>query len=338
VQHRDARELLARYLHAVETRLPSAQAADIIAELSDSIQSRMEEREAELGRSLTTDEQSAILVAYGPPTMVASRYWRQQQLIGPMLLPYYWYTLKIVLWCALALNAVAFVVGATTRGGPAAAFVHVWGTALGSLFVSVGAVTVVFALFERFAKSDSLVRNWDPRSLPAVNDGRSVPRATSVIELVLNVVFLSWLLNVPFVRNLIGYAFLGPTTGYFEHLPFQLTPAWRWGIVALLVVSFVHAILSCITLVRPDWVRLRATTFVVTNAALLAVAVVVMQSHPLVEMIPGAGDAGAAATFNQLAFWGLASFAAVCLLTMLVYLRTLVRRPGAGDAQMIAAR
>jgi len=57
-------ELLERYLNEVRRYLPEEQQSDIIAEISDAIQSQFEERETELGRPLTGDEEAAIIRTY----------------------------------------------------------------------------------------------------------------------------------------------------------------------------------------------------------------------------------------------------------------------------------
>src|SRR5277367_5023318 len=89
-------QLVDRYLQAVKRLLPKAQQEDILKELQANILSEMDEREAELGRALTDDEQSAILSRQGSPTLVASRYRQDQRtftfgnvIIGPMVFPLY---------------------------------------------------------------------------------------------------------------------------------------------------------------------------------------------------------------------------------------------------------
>jgi len=89
-------ELLDRYLHALKTHLPKAQQRDVVAELSDSILSDVEEQEALLGRTLNRAEEVAVLQKYGHPLLAAGRYLPQQHLIGPALYPYYWFALKIL--------------------------------------------------------------------------------------------------------------------------------------------------------------------------------------------------------------------------------------------------
>ena len=52
MQHRGPSSLTDRYLAAVKTYLPAASAGDIVAEMADTIQSQVEEREDALGRPL----------------------------------------------------------------------------------------------------------------------------------------------------------------------------------------------------------------------------------------------------------------------------------------------
>ena len=78
-------ELLDRYLQAVRFWLPKTQQDDIIAELSEDLQSQIDDKEREFGHSLSSDQVSAILKRCGSPILVASRYRNQTYLIGPVL-------------------------------------------------------------------------------------------------------------------------------------------------------------------------------------------------------------------------------------------------------------
>jgi len=87
--------LLNRYLQAIAKCLPSLRRDDIVAELRANILSPMEDREQELGRPLTEDEQADMLRCYGNPTIIAGRYGAHnlglafgRQLIGPDLFPF----------------------------------------------------------------------------------------------------------------------------------------------------------------------------------------------------------------------------------------------------------
>jgi hypothetical protein len=89
-------DLVDRYLKAVENALPAAQRQDILRELSEDIQSEMEDKQNELGRALTEEEQQALLKQRGNPLLPAARYRQDhrslaigRQLIGPVLFPFY---------------------------------------------------------------------------------------------------------------------------------------------------------------------------------------------------------------------------------------------------------
>ncbi len=109
-------DLIKRYLHAVKGHLPLKQQDDVIAELADDLRSRVDDREAELGRPLDEDEVVAILRQLGHPAHLAARYGSWQQLIGPALFPMYVHILKFALGLALLVNVVvAAVLLATGR-------------------------------------------------------------------------------------------------------------------------------------------------------------------------------------------------------------------------------
>ena len=87
-------ELLDRYLQAVKKHLPWQRQDDIIAELRANLEAQLEDKEAELGRPLTTGEAEDWLKQMGPPMQVAARYQPQQYLIGPAVFPTYWFVLR----------------------------------------------------------------------------------------------------------------------------------------------------------------------------------------------------------------------------------------------------
>ena len=108
-------EMIDRYLQAVKFSLPQAQRDDIIKELRDSILSQIEDKEATLGRPLDEDEQSELLKKLGGPIALASRYRKQQFLIGATMLPIYWKVLKTSLALAFVVLAAASI--ATAAAG-----------------------------------------------------------------------------------------------------------------------------------------------------------------------------------------------------------------------------
>jgi hypothetical protein len=318
-------ELLPRYLTAVRAQLPSGQADDIIAELSDSIQSRMEEKEEEAGHALTVDEEADVLREYGPPLLAASRYWKQQYLIGPGLLPYYWRTLKIALIVMLALNVAIDGVVAIAKADAITALVNFWGTIWGTIFVVSGIITIVFALLERY-RPDAANVKWNPRSLPAVREER-VPRIGSAIELAVNAAVAIWLVGSQSFRSFLVGPSVGSGISYLSGLPFNVPWLHRLAEVVL-VTAAIQAVLAAATLVRPDWYRLRAAVMVFTNLVLVFVAGSIIATGPLVTPGVGPSHVGDVVAVARILNWtALASLLGICLgctITIAVSVRQLI--------------
>ena len=108
-------ELIERYLQAVKFALPQEQRDDIIKELRDNLLSQIEEKEAELGHPLSEDEQVELLKKLGSPMRLASRYRKQQYMIGATMFPIYWKVLKASLGLAFLVLVAASI--ATAAAG-----------------------------------------------------------------------------------------------------------------------------------------------------------------------------------------------------------------------------
>ena len=253
-------DLIDRYLHAVRTFLPKSQQDDIIGELSDDLRAQVEDRESELGRPLTLEEQEAIVRPYGRPMLLAARYRPKQYLIGPAAYPFYVNVLKIALLVALALHAVLAVVFAITGSSRS--------TSLGGrvkypeiAVVIVGWITVVFAIIERFVPSLSSADKWNPRSLPPVPPDRAVvSRGNTAVELVTTAAAVCWLLAVPGNEWLM----LGPADSILA-----LGPGWKIAFVPVLVLMLFSLVLQMLDLARPYRTRGRMVAGMVSRAASL---------------------------------------------------------------------
>ena len=166
-------DLQERYLHAVRWALPAAKANDIVAELRDVLASRQEDREEELGRPLTAEETSALLKEFGHPLVVAARYRPRQWLIGPDVYPFYFFVARIVVLIAVGLQvavSAARIIFGDGRSGQILA--QAWGGLWMSLFISLGIVTLIFAVLERVGFPADHLKKWKPEQLPAVTHDR----------------------------------------------------------------------------------------------------------------------------------------------------------------------
>src|SRR6516165_2144515 len=147
-------DLVDRYLKAVENALPAAQREDILSELSEDIQSEMEDKRSELGRALTEEEQQALLKQRGNPLLLAARYRQDhrtlafgRQLIGPVLFPFYVKVLSFNLGLTFVVIAIIFI--ALGASGQKVGFNNILSTCLLQLLIQLGAVTLIFSLIER---------------------------------------------------------------------------------------------------------------------------------------------------------------------------------------------
>ena len=231
--------LLNRYLQAVAKCLHSARRDDIIAELRANILSQMEEREGELGRPLTEDEQADILRRYGNPTIIAGRYSAHnlglafgRQLIGPELFPFY----KTVLIINLVITVVVLA-GVMTAVAQAIGGALTLTRILMPLAAQFGIVTLIFVILDR--NKGHLLDRWDPRRLPALKaNPEDGPNVRNVFNFIAAVVGTLWLALTPRWP----YLLLGPGAPYLQAIPMKLMPRWiefYWAIVVLLCAQLV---------------------------------------------------------------------------------------------------
>ena len=319
-------DLIARYLHSVRRYLPRSSQDDVVAELSDSIQSRVEDEQERLGRPLTDTEQSAILKSYGHPIVVAARYRPHQQLIGPALYPFYLHTLRVVLSVTLGIVAVVGLMQWAATGNVLYAVAHVWEALWGTVFAVVGIVTVIFAAIERFKPMDDYTRAWDPRTLPPV-DARRVARSTSIVELIFNLAFAALLLNARGIAVMVVSSV--PTN--VEGMPFALGPWWHVVVLALLLTTLVHAGMNIANLLRPDWARLRSGIMAITHAVLAIVTLSILATqHGFVSVASGIPDAPRYASAAQALNGGLTvvllCFVVISAITAVVNARKTLQR------------
>jgi hypothetical protein len=320
-------ELLDRYLHALKVYLPKAQQRDIVAELSDSILSDVEEQEAALGRTLNRDEEVALLKRYGHPLVAAGRYLPQQYLIGPALYPYYWVALKALTGIlVLGHVALAIVVGFTS-GDPAGVAGGLIGNVVTAVVFGIGAVTVGFALLERWQVRFRFLENWNPGGLPAVTgiDAERVPLSESIAGLVFGtLLLLYWLSAPPFDRIVVGGG---------DGVTVRLAPIWRGFYTPVAILFLLGIVQSGVNMVRPHWTRFRAVMRIVTDVVFVAIVYWLLRSPELILILDAAGNpfthADKAQLLSRAVALGLAITAAVFAIDLLVNVWRLAGRPGA---------
>jgi len=252
-------EMIDRYLDAVRRNLPARLQNDVVGELADDVQSKVEDRERALGRPLALEEERELLRAYGNPLVVASRYQPHQYLIGPAYFPFYVHSLKVVLGVVIALNLIAAIVDGVLHSqhiGPVASWAMLWSTA----FAALGVVTLIFALIERAPKTAKL-DNWDPLKLPPPQAG-AIPRLRTAVDLFFNLIAAVWLLSSS-VRDTLWAVTVTQSTA--TPIPFALGEGVSNLFLIVGCVSVGIVLLDVVLLLRPSWHRLRAIALAVLN-------------------------------------------------------------------------
>jgi prepilin signal peptidase PulO-like enzyme (type II secretory pathway) len=157
------------YLRAVAALLARAQREDIIAELRDLVLSRIEEQEAELGRTLTLEESEAVLRETGHPVVVAARYRDgPQYVVGPALYPYWLFGVKIAMTIQALVALIVFIVRGLVTGNLGLALGQALGSAATGSITMIGVATIVAWLVERQVVRIGYFDRWRVRELRAL--------------------------------------------------------------------------------------------------------------------------------------------------------------------------
>jgi hypothetical protein len=203
------------YLDETRHNLPLNNRDDIIAEIRSVLMDMIEERNPNPGSSPDEATIKAVLSEFGSPRKVAQQYSTHQHLIGPQIFPIYLQVLKIVLIVVTALNVlgviIAIISGSTANNGFFITTLETIGGLTGSLFTAFGAVTLSFALIERFAPQQwqaEIEEEWSPDDLKKVEDKKRISIPELAVEITLGIVFII-LINVYLDR--IGIFYLGDT-------------------------------------------------------------------------------------------------------------------------------
>ena len=265
-------DLLDKYLQAVRFFLPRHNQDDIVRELSENLIAQMEDREEELGRPLTEDEQAEILRRHGHPMMVAGRYRSHQQLIGPLFMPIYLFALKMGLGVALIVTVIVAAVSAAVDDDTVRRLVEGLLAYPGRALMVFAWTTLGFAALDYAQAKLRLTHKWDPRTLPKlVRHEDRMSRANALCEFLAIVAAICWLLLVPERPFLL----LGPVATLLD-----LAPIWSMVYVPILAVTVATAVLSFVNFTRPFWTPARSLARIVINAASSVIFFVLMRSGP----------------------------------------------------------
>ena len=313
-------DLMERYLAAVGRELPEGQRADITAELRDELLSKIEEREAALGRPLDRRELERLLVDFGHPLVVAHRYRPIQHLVGPAVFPFWWAGLKATLAIGAGVYVVLAVIGLLTTGDLprilARAIPDLW-----EAFLVAFAVVTLIAIGVEQGGGVSRLARWRPSRLPPPRL-RTRSRFDHVVEIGFGLIFILWWVGVIRLRDL--------APGALESA-IVMAPTWdlwRGPVLAYLLFELFANVLS---FVRPAWARTNATLRLMRNLAGAGLLAGIAQTGPWIEVADAARHSLSEATINSWMQIGFTATAVVMLVLAVHSAWRLVQSLGRAD-------
>ena len=213
----------------------------------------------------------------GRPLVVAQQYLPQRDLIGKMLLPAYWFVLKLVLLCYLApwvavwigMNVFSPSYRAHHLGLSAVADFDVL---LANAVIAFTVVTIVFAVIERLKDTSGFLTNWSPRKLPPVRNIERIPRANSGAEVVFGLIFGVWWLKMLWALTVMD----------ISGVAVSLAPALHGFFWAFLALTVANIALSAANFVRPYWTRTGRAVKAAINFVTAGVLALVLKVQPMV--------------------------------------------------------
>ena len=273
----------------------------------------MEERQKELGRPLTEDEQEVLLKKRGNPWLLAARFRQDQrsvafgrQIIGPVLYPFYVKVLSFNLGLTFLIVGVIFL--ALRLAGQKISVGDMVSTCTLQFFIQFGVVTLIFSVVEKHLtkhpdrwhikgmggkfRLDLNIERDIERGIQARMGShmREVSRFESVSIIVAMAVALVWWSSVQSHPFLI----FGPAAALFN-----MAPIWHQIYFPIVVLTDLEIVRAIINLVRPDWTQFRAIARVILQAGGLAVMWFAMKSGSWVTVANPAADG--AGKFAQVA-------------------------------------
>jgi hypothetical protein len=285
--------LLDHYVKAVRMYLRTGpEQEDILSELSEHLQSKLDEEEAALGRPLTELEQEAILTRHGNPAVVAERYGAPRrtvafgwQLIGPELFPLF-ARILLLNW-AVTIVAVPII----RWYGTSMPRLGFWSFA-GPLLVQLVIVTAVFTCVDAFQRLPRRFSNRErqPNWRFPPTYLQPIPRWQSLVGLMMFGIVTLWWMLVPFAPTLM----LGTAAASLDFS--SSTTVIYFAVLALLLISTAQ---RTATFARPDWNWLQAITRLVTNSTALVLLYSFAMSFPYVLASTSAPDPARAEILAQ---------------------------------------
>jgi hypothetical protein len=276
------KDLVPRYLAAVERRLPKEESKDIIAELKEAVASKIEAKEAQLRRPAEADDVAAVLKEFGHPVVVASRYSGRDHLIGPQLYPWFWDAQRVGVGLVFVVGIIIAAVRALESDRAMSVIIQGIGGAVEMAIWMFGVITVVFIVMERTKANIQIAKGWNPKTLPEDHIRQPKPLFDSVFALAFDAIFILWWVKVVDFPN--------DVPGRNNSMELHFAEAWAQLHTPILVLALLTAAVHAADIVYPAWSRLRAVVSILGHIGGLAILWVLFRAGPLVSVTASAAE------------------------------------------------
>jgi hypothetical protein len=239
-------DLIDRYVHQVGLYVRPQERAEIEAELRSQIQDQLEDR---YGATPTATDIATLLKQFGDPKLMAASYGGEQYLVGPALYPWMMMVLRLGLPLLPTVVVIANVLGAILSSEGT----NLLGLLVGSLFTAIQAalifvaiVVLIFAILQHSGEElPKAKNNFDPSSLPLVDDPGAVERSESSIAIAVATLFAIAILY--FIQ--VG----GITLRFDLNNRGEVLPAPVLWLVVWLLTQIVTIVLNIVALLHQRW-------------------------------------------------------------------------------------
>src|SRR5262245_20259281 len=159
IRQSKAEDLLERYVQAIRLFVPRRQHADVVAEVSTDIATRMEDLQKEIGHPLTDEERVDVVRRNGHPVAAAGQYRGHERLLGPPIFPVYFNALIVGLGITIGMTLVLALSLPVGIDGQRPALLDILGNVPVRGLMMFAGTTIVFAAAEQWRlrrRSDAL--------------------------------------------------------------------------------------------------------------------------------------------------------------------------------------
>lgn len=214
-------ELIERYLHQVGRFLSPKNREDILKELRSLLVDTLEARKE---GEATEEDVVAVLKEFGSPQKVAASYWPEgQYLIGPTLFPNFRIAVSITLLVMVIVFSVLIGILVVFSGQYEAAL-ELLGSFFNSAMTALGIIVIIFYLLQTFGfQPEKSKEDWDPRSLPAVEDTKIIKRREMLVDIAFSIVIMALILvfrnGIPYVTTAGGEVNMVINPVFYDYLP-----------------------------------------------------------------------------------------------------------------------